>query len=111
VRTTLGNNLSFENYQKLKFRYKAYFVFICWSGILVGFYPALQYALWLEGLFTISERDGWFDFLYLTGFFVCIGLGWLITTWFICKFKGWQWHQAMDYFIKYKNLPEHWFKK
>jgi hypothetical protein len=99
-----------ENYNKLKFKYKMYFVLIVWRGIALTFYPALKYALWLESQFPESMRDWFFDLLYLSGFFAFVISGCLVITFVICKYKGWTREQAIDYFIKYENFPSHWLK-
>jgi len=99
-----------DNYNKLKFKYKMYFVLIVWAGITLTFYPALKYALWLESKFPESSRGGFFDLLYLSGFFSFVILGCFIIIFILCKYKGWTRKQAIDYFIRYKNFPKHWLE-
>ena len=99
-----------DNYNRIKLKYKIYFVFIVWGGIALSYYPSLYYVSWLESTFEVSERGGLYDFLYLLVVFINVILGCVIISFLISIYKNWSLSQALDYFVRYENLPKHWLK-
>ena len=107
-----------ENYNRLKPKYKTYFVLLVWAAIAISAYPTWEFSVWLAELLNIpsdvpvkEQENGllWFvSFLavaILNMLLVCVLLSLVVA-----KYKGWSLNQTLDYFVRYENFPDHWTK-
>ena len=110
--------MNLDNYERLRPKYKRYFELIVLSAIALCAYPTwllsekLAVILDLDIALPISSQEnGWFWVLgfLLIGALLFILSCILIST-MIAIYKGWTIQQTLDYFVRYENLPNHWYK-
>lgn len=111
--------MSQVNYRNLKVRYRLYFLAIVWSALASSAYPTWFISFWFAGVLNIpfgapviEHKFGllWFGGFILTGV-VNLVFSYLVISIAISKYKGWSKQQALDYFVHYRNFPQHWLKK
>jgi hypothetical protein len=108
--------MNLNNYNRLKPKYRFYFVLLVWAAIAISALPTWEFSLWLSDAFNIDadapikEQEGslvWIICFLAVGilnmFLACVFLSYLTA-----KYNGWSYNQTLDYFVRYENFPKHW---